>query len=386
MKKIIPLILSLAVIFPCFTVAASQSEPEFILNGMEPEYYLMLNSAENISDALLLGSLSAKYESNGNPATISSGQDAGGVSYGAYQFASRFGVPLDFANWCVSSGEGVSTGQRLLDAYAKDSNTYGAQFNAEWKSIAAENAEAFLVLQHNYTKTKYYDVMVEKLEKSTPGFKADDYTIALKNVIWSRSVQHGPNSDVISEAFKNIGGFKYQAEDILIRAIYAQSSKLVDNPPYADSIRIEESSAIRYGVDSKTVTGKYMHYFSRNSSNIQVAVYKRLTIDELDDALAMYDEYKRDNPLIPSQPGTTNPSEPGTTEPSGDGGILVPVPPTPTDPSAPQEPTTDPVTPPDDTTTGGGTVLDIISNFFRSIIETMAAIIDMIMNLLESFA
>lgn len=393
MKKIIPLILAFAVILPCFTVAASRAEPEFVLNGMEPEYYIMLNSLEDDSDAMLLGSLSAKYESNGNPATISAGQDTGGVSYGAYQFSSRFGVPLQFANWCIYSGEGKITGERLLDAYAKDGNTYGTQFNAEWKSIAADDASSFLILQHNFTKTMYYDVMVAKLEANIHGFRADDYTVALRNVIWSRAVQQGTNSDIIFKAFDNIGGFKYQAEDVLIRAIYAQSSLLVDTPPNSDSIAIEFSSAVKYGLNPLTVTGKYLYYYSRNSSNIQAAVYKRLAIDELNDALEMFEEYKSDNPLLPSQPATnqpvTTPSSPGITSPSEtttrpSGGGLIPVPPTTTDPSDREEPTTHPATQPDDSS-GNGSFLDSVGEFFRSIMMSIAAVIQLIIDMLESF-
>ena len=390
-KKTVSLLLAFAVILPCITVAANASEPEFILNGMEPEYYIMLNSADSNSDVFLLGSLSAKYESNGDPSAISAGNDTGGVSYGAYQFSSYYGVPLEFANWCVSSGEGLESGQRLLDAYAADGNTYGTQFNAVWRSIAAEDSTAFLVLQHNFTKSRYYDVMVAKLEAQVYGFKVDDYTIALKNVIWSRAVQQGANSDVITKAFENLGGFKYQAEDILIKAIYAQSSLLVDTPPYSTSIAITESSAVKYGVDSATVTGKYLYYYSRNSSDIQVAVYKRLAVSELSDALAMYEEYKSDNPLIPSQPGTTTPTQPGTTAPSetttssGSSGGLIPIPPTTTNPSDSEETTTQPTTQPD-STTGGSTLLDNVGDFFRSILSGIAAFIDMIIRLLESFA
>lgn len=400
MKKIIPIILAFAVLMPCITVAANKAEPEFILNGMESEYYIMLNSVEDSSDALLLGSLSAKYESNGDPSTISEGKDTGGVSYGAYQFSSKWGVPLEFANWCVSSGEGIATGNRLLDAYTNDGSTYGSQFDDEWKNIADENATAFLVLQHNFTKARFYDVMVAKLEAQAHGFKADDYTIALKNVIWSRAVQQGVNSDVILKAFENLGGFKYQAEDILIKAIYEQSSLLTDVPPYSDSVKIELSSALKFGIQPDVIVGKYLYYYSRNSSDIQVSVYRRLAVNELNDALAMYEKYKSDNPLMPSQPdttvptepdttkpvtpGTTQPVEPGTTQTPGSG--LIPIPPTTTNPADREETTTQPVTEPDSSNDGGGSALGVVGDFFRSILSGIAAFIDMILKLINSFA
>ena len=308
-KKIICLALCAAVIGG-FAVSAGAKQ-DFVLNGLESEYYIMLNSdyANTGDDAFLLGSLSAKYESNGDPSSISEGKDTGKVSYGAYQFSSYYGVPMEFARWCISSGEGARTGQRLIDAFTLDNNTYGENFNAVWKAIAQEDAQSFLVLQHNYTKSKYYDVMVSKLENQVSGFDIDDYTIAFKNVIWSRAVQQGANSDVIVKAFENLGGFKNQSEDVLIKAVYEQSSKVVDEPPYASSIAMERSSAVKYGIDPELVEGKYLYYYSRNSSDIQVSVYRRLAVRELADALAMYEKYKPETesttkPIVPEETTT----------------------------------------------------------------------------------
>lgn len=315
-KKIICLVLSAAVVGG-FAVSA-KAKQDFALNGLESEYYIMLNSdyANADDDAFLLGSLSAKYESNGDPSSISEGKDIGGVSYGAYQFSSYYGVPMEFARWCISSGEGVRTGQRLIDAFTLDSNTYGENFNAVWKAIAKEDAQSFLVLQHNYTKVCYYDKMVAKLEKQVSGFDIDDYTIAFKNVIWSRAVQQGVNSDVIFKAFENLGGFKNQSEDVLIKAVYEQSSKVVDEPPYISSVAMNRSSAVKYGIDPELVEGKYLYYYSKNSSDIQVSVYRRLAVRELADALAMYEKYK------PETESTTKPIVP---EETTTGGGLKPV-------------------------------------------------------------
>lgn len=314
-KKIICLALVAAIVGGfCISATAKQ---EFVLNGLESEYYIMLSSdyANAGDDAFLLGSLSAKYESNGDPSSISEGKDTGKVSYGAYQFSSYYGVPMEFARWCISSGEGVRTGQRLIDAFGLDGNTYGENFNTVWKAVAAEDSQSFLVLQHNYTKSKYYDVMVSKLENQVSGFDIDDYTIAFKNVIWSRAVQQGVNSDVIVKAFENLGGFRNQREDILIKAVYEQSSRVVDEPPYASSIAMQESSAVKYGIDPELVEGKYLLYYSKNSSDIQVSVYRRLAVRELADALAMYEKYK------PETEETTKPVVPEETTT----GILKPV-------------------------------------------------------------
>ncbi len=371
-KKILTLVFCAVLIFG---FAFSANAQDFVmLNGLEPEYYIALESESDGSveqeEAMLLGSLSAKYESNGKPETISSGADTGKASYGAYQFSSRYGVPLQFAAWCISSGEGVEIGERLNAAYALDQNTYGENFNAEWVAIAAEDSAKFLVLQHNYTKAQYYDVLVAKLEAQVEGFKIENYTLALKNVIWSRAVQHGVNADVVFKAFESLGGFDFQNEDVLIRAIYAQSSLLTDTAPYEDSVAIEQSSAEKYGIAPETVAGKYLYYFSRNSSDIQVSVYRRLAVRELEDALAMFVSYGgvlTEQPTEPEQPSEPESStEPeSTTEPSSP---LVPIDPPTTEPEDSTQ-ATEPSQPSEPTRSFFGKILDWFISFFNRLIN-----------------
>lgn len=53
----------------------------------------------------MLGDLSARYESDGNCGCISNNPgDAGGKSYGMYQFASRPGILQDYCMWLVQKG------------------------------------------------------------------------------------------------------------------------------------------------------------------------------------------------------------------------------------------------------------------------------------------
>ncbi len=249
------------------------------------EYINNYNSSSKYEEEMLLGSLSAKYESNGNPAAISSGNgDAGGVSFGAYQFASKAGVPKTFADWCISTEKAPDIGSRLLTAFDADSNLYGESFKNEWKAIAAEDPTFFLYIQHDFVKEKYYDAIVSRIEKNVENFDMDMYGIALKNVFWSRATQHGVGGsyNVITRAFESIGGFNLQSEEILIRAIYAESGAVSDsgtNP--MTGTRAEE-----YGI-----SGKYMKYYSKNSSAVQLSVYRRLNFNELSDALDMLSEY-----------------------------------------------------------------------------------------------
>ena len=274
MKKALSIFLALLMILPLTLISTAADD----------------QAAPNADDPFILGSLSARYESNGNPATIGNSGDIGGTSYGAYQFASAYGVPMHFANWCVSSGQGVNVGNRLQAAYAADGNTYSTNFNNTWRAIAAEDAYGFLLLQHNYTKATIYDPMVSRVESAFFGMRVSDYSYALQNVIWSRAVQHGSNSNVIISAINAIGGWQGKTEEQLIRAIYAEAGRLVSTPPRADSIPITAASAAAYGLDA-SVAGQYLAYFSTNPSDIQASVYRRLNMTELNDALTMLIQY-----------------------------------------------------------------------------------------------
>ena len=105
---------------------------------------------------------------------------------------------------------------------------------------------------------------------------------------------------------------------MLIRAIYRQASKLVDEPPTEDSVVIVKSSAEKYGIDPEVVTGKYLYYHSRNTSDIQVSVYRRVAVREPAEALEMYvaaGGVLTPDTELPDEPGTDIPENPTPEEP-----------------------------------------------------------------------
>jgi|GEM_PF-4643281 len=248
------------------------------------------------NEADYIGTVAAKYESNGNPGTISSGSgDAGGKSYGAFQFSSSSNGPKLFYNWLISSGFNTEIGTALRDAHNADGGkdyTFGTNFDALWKLIAAEAPQEFLSAQLTYTKVKYYDALYNMLIKSTAsgglGFNANNYGIALKSALFSRALQHGVTGafNRIKEAFSTIGGFAGKTERELIAAIYAECGAVVTTPPSANSIKMDSSSsiAVQYGL-----VGKYMKYYSLNSSSIQASVWRRLNVYEPNDLYALLD-------------------------------------------------------------------------------------------------
>lgn len=287
MKKTLAVLLAVLTLLSLLSVGAS-AKSVYRVDGLCEDYLALM---EDTNDELILGSISAKYESNGNPGTISKAVDAGGVSYGAYMFASKYDVPIAFARWCITSGEGLLTGTRLVAAYELDGATYGENFNTAWVDIASEDAQGFLLLQHKYVKVKYYDAAVEKLRQRYPDFNVENYTMAFKNVIWSRAVQHGAGSSMMFNAIDKIGGVGSHTEEELIRAIYAESACVVAKAPNETSHAIQASSVEKYGMDKSLLTGRYLRYFSLNSSDVQVSVFRRLTVSEPKDVFNMYTSY-----------------------------------------------------------------------------------------------
>lgn len=226
----------------------------------------------------LLGTLSASYESSG-PGTISSGTgDYGGKSYGSYQLASKWDNPKKFFEWCQSSDDTYyqSIGNRLSTAYYTGTPGYGSLFDAEWRALASENAAGFERAQRNYIRLSYYDPVVATLEQDVAGFDMSNYSIALRNVIWSRSVQHGSGGcvNLVKEAFAALGGFANQAEADLINAIY-EASGAVRPRTSSDSYYMSGTTAEKYGV-----SGMVLDNYSANSGDVQLGVYIRLRVNE----------------------------------------------------------------------------------------------------------
>lgn len=197
-----------------------------------------------------LGTLSEKYESNGNPGAISSGVgDPGGVSYGTYQLTTgnvqRFLNSTEGSRW-ASEFHGLVPGSK--------------EFSAKWMEIAQREGDAFGDAQHAYIKSTHYEPMVKNLE-TTIGLDATHRSATLQDVIWSTSVQHGPASNVIQNALAGKDISRMTDKEIII-SIYSERGK-------ADSNGI-------------------LVYFSHNSLTVQKSVANRLK-KELQEALDMLD-------------------------------------------------------------------------------------------------
>jgi LysM repeat protein len=204
-----------------------------------------------------LGALSEQYETGGRgPGTVSSGTgDPGGVSYGTYQLAGNLGRPQQFL-----ANEG-----RAWAAEFGGAGPGSASFTATWKEIAAREPEKFEAAQHAYIERTHYDVQVSHVQGAT-GLDLSTRSPALKDVAWSTSVQHGPETNAIVKAMTRVE---------------AQGIKPSDGQTYDRTL----INAI-YDERGKRDASGALAYFTSASAQVQASVATRFG-DERRDALAM---------------------------------------------------------------------------------------------------
>ena len=146
-----------------------------------------------------LGSLSQYYETgtNADPGRISNVDgDSGGTSYGLYMFVEK--TVGSFISWLQKSDNKIyqGFGETLYNAWGYDVNNkwnpgYGTNFKNKWQSIGhGGNAKEFGQAQTDFWRETQYTQLVANVEGQYKGFDIDNYSNALKNVFWSRSVHH----------------------------------------------------------------------------------------------------------------------------------------------------------------------------------------------------
>jgi hypothetical protein len=177
-------------------------------------YILLLCGTASATEPL--GKLSEKYESGGRgPGTVSSGKgDPGGVSYGTYQLASKIGRADQFVTrYYPDEFKGLKGGTD--------------EFTKKWKELAERDPKALHANEHAFIKETHYDPQTKKLEKEL-GLVVSKRSAALRDVVWSVAVQHGPNTDVILVAAKPLlkdAKIEDVTDEALIRAIYAERGR-----------------------------------------------------------------------------------------------------------------------------------------------------------------
>jgi len=192
-------------------------------NSKLTEGYVYRDSLDIISDDTnsdMLGVLSGKYESNGNPGIVSSGVgDPGGKSYGAWQMASAMGTVNTFMSWL--SANNINYYNAIHGAYIADSSTFGTNFDNTWRNLASANYDEFFKIQHAFIKTMYYDPLIVRLLKDG-SYDTLLNSFSLRNVLWSLSVQHGVTG--AENIVKKVGPL--QDKILFINNLYTERSRL----------------------------------------------------------------------------------------------------------------------------------------------------------------
>ena len=150
-----------------------------------------------------LGKLSAKFESaKDGPGAI--GYDStGGTSYGTYQIASKTGTMNRFLSFLDKSNPDLAN--QLRSAGDANTGSKKGSFPDVWKKIAAQDPKGFDKLQHDFIQKTHYDPAARELMKL--GFNINEQSAAMKDVLWSTSVQHGSGGavSIFSKAIKELG-------------------------------------------------------------------------------------------------------------------------------------------------------------------------------------
>jgi len=158
-----------------------------------------------------LGSLSMVYETSCVPgqegraaAKVSSGQladrpDPGGISYGAYQLTSSAKGGRQVQAFLAN--EDLRWAQQFIGL---DPTQAGA-FGNRWREIAAREPQAFLQAQHDYIERTHYDPVISGVLRHT-GVDLNTHAFAVRDVVWSMSVQHGRAEMLVSDAVRSLRG------------------------------------------------------------------------------------------------------------------------------------------------------------------------------------
>ena len=147
---------------------------------------------DTTTDVTTIASLSAKYESHGDPGSVSSGAgDLGGVSYGSYQLASNVGAVDSFLDWAKSyPNDALANYARELSKFEVNSQ----EFKNLWREIGNVDPTGFQELQDAYIMDHYYEAAASALRDEN--YEINKHTTAMKAVLFSRSVQYGSGNMV----------------------------------------------------------------------------------------------------------------------------------------------------------------------------------------------
>jgi peptidoglycan hydrolase-like protein with peptidoglycan-binding domain len=194
------------------------------------------------------GILSSEYEGVCKTIANNSWDVNGGKSYGAWQLSTKQGRLTQFVDWLDKNGysrlyevlnkalqedknNGRAYNTTFVNSVSKETKPYlnmdnAVSFDTAWRQLASTSYFEFLKAQFDFIKESHYDETLEIFRS-----KGFDITIfsknsnALKNCLWSTSVQHGPTGAINIFEKAGITKKKPKDEETIIRSIYEQRMK-----------------------------------------------------------------------------------------------------------------------------------------------------------------
>lgn len=210
-----------------------------------------------------IGAIAERFESGGRgPGTVSSGAgDPGGISYGTYQLASRTGTLGRFLS---------AEGARWAAELAAGGKPGSAGFSALWKAIARRDRAAFGAAQHGFIARTHYAPAIAKV-RAARGFDLDTRHEAVREAVWSTSVQHGGAALILNaavDAAREGGGERGSVaggdfDRRLVEAIYDARGAYVLRVAASPRLTAREAAqlrsivATRYPAERKAVLGLF---------------------------------------------------------------------------------------------------------------------------------
>ncbi len=181
------------------------------------------------------GKLSAMFES-GKEGIEAIGYDrTGGTSYGKYQIASRTGTMKQFLEFLDT--QEPEWARQLRKAGPANTGSRKGKMPNVWKSLAKEHPMRFEQLQDAFILQSHYEPALKSIMNKNK-VDLDALDPAVKEVLLSTSVQHGPNgaAEIFAEAMQHAGGNQGQNfDEKLIKEIYESRSS--DFPSSSESVQ-----------------------------------------------------------------------------------------------------------------------------------------------------
>ncbi len=208
-----------------------------------------------------VGQLAAQFESGSHGITAIGYDAIGGTSYGKYQIASKPGSMQQFITFLEKNAPDIA--EKLKGAGPADTGSRSGKMPEVWQDIAKSQPKRFEELQEQFIAESHYKPAMHGIQDA--GFNTETFSLAMKEVVWSTAVQHGPSAAV---------------------QIFTQA---------ADKAEVSADSNVDVGMEQELIQNIYdvrKTRFGSSTDEVRLAIHNRMN-SEKDMAIAMLHSNKR---------------------------------------------------------------------------------------------